>query len=134
MMQMSPWCMLWCECSLGSIPRCECPIGACHDANAPLVMQWMQMPSYRCRRQILSGLQCFFYYFGPRAHLWRVSNLGLEPCPFLFIKSLKHFSISCFVFCFASMSYLSLKVMFVFISYHVVFFVFIHVKCHFIVS
>ena len=27
----------------------------------------------------------FIFIFGPWAHLWRVSNLGLEPCLFLFI-------------------------------------------------
>ena len=26
----------------------------------------------------------FIFIFGPWAHLWRVSNLGFEPCPFLF--------------------------------------------------
>ena len=31
---------------------------------------------------------CVYSLFGPRAHLWRVSKLGLEPCPFYFIKSL----------------------------------------------
>ena len=41
-----------------------------------------------CRRPILSGLLCLFFIFGPRAHLWRVSNLGLEPCPFLSLLSL----------------------------------------------
>ena len=46
MMQMTPWCMPWCECPLvgmswckcplGSMPWCECPIAACHDANVSL--------------------------------------------------------------------------------------------------
>ena len=37
-----------------------------------------------CRCRILSGLLCLFSFLGLGAHLWRVSNLGLEPCPFLF--------------------------------------------------
>ena len=35
----------------------------------------------KCRRLIFSGLLCFRHW----AHLWRVSNLGLEPCFSLFI-------------------------------------------------
>ena len=48
MMRMSPWCMLWCECPLGSMlwckclhgsmPWCKCPLGVCHGANAPLLV------------------------------------------------------------------------------------------------
>ena len=45
---------------------------------------------------------CVYFHFGPQTHLWRVSNLGLEPCPFYFIESLSH---------------LVLVIYFVFISY-----------------
>ena len=31
---------------------------------------------------------CVYFHFGPRTHLWRVSNLGLEPCPYLFYSCL----------------------------------------------
>ena len=33
------------------------------------------------------GYYAYFSFFRPRAHLWRVSNLGLEPCHFPFIYS-----------------------------------------------
>ena len=36
---------------------------------------------------------CVYFHFGPRAHLWRVSNLGLEPCPFLLYRVFKSFFI-----------------------------------------
>ena len=53
-----------------------------------------------------------YFHFGPWAHLWRVSNLGLEPCPFilliLFYRVLESFFIYSFI------SYLS----------------FVLVKCH----
>ena len=35
--------------------------------------------------------------FGPRAHLWRVSNLGLEPCPFLFAYLFYSSNLNCLV-------------------------------------
>ena len=70
-----------------------------------------------CRRLILSGLLFVFFYFiflGSRAHLWRVSNLGLEPCPFFFLlyRASSRFVFS-YLFCvyFISNGYLSLKVM-----------------------
>ena len=46
-----------------------------------------------CRCQICSGY-CLYFHFGPQAHLWRVSNLGLEPYPFLFYRVLESFCIS----------------------------------------
>ena len=41
---------------------------------------------------------CIYFHFGPWAHLWRILNLDLEPCPFFyFIESLSRFElvISC---------------------------------------
>ena len=72
---------------------------------------------------------CVYFHFGPWAYLWRVSNLGLEPCPCFFIESLSRFCISYLFGVYLAFNYyLSLNVMFVFVSYHVVFFVFIYVN------
>ena len=61
-----------------------------------------------CRCLILFGL--LFCHYGPRAHLWWGSSLGLEPCPFLFIYSF----VSNLWFIFV------LAIYFVFISYLIV--------------
>ena len=107
-----------------------------------------------CRRLILSGLLCLFSFwvsgpfvasfeFEPRTLsfsfclLWRGSNLGLEPCPFLFayfilFESFESLCVS-YLFCvyFVFNCYLSLKIMLChFVSCLVLFFVFIYVKCH----
>ena len=61
------------------------------------------------------------FYFGPRAHLWRVSNLGLELC--LFVS---------FIYFIESLSRFELVTYFVFISYLIVFVVKCHVCVHFV--
>ena len=54
-----------------------------------------------------------------------VSNLDLEFCPFLFIESLSHLVlVILFRISFVFNCYLSLKVLFVFVLYHIMFFVF----------
>ena len=64
-----------------------------------------------CRRQILSGLLCLF-------SIW-ASNL----VHFYFIESLSHLVlVILFRICFASICYLSLKVVFVVVSYRVIVF------------
>ena len=78
--------------------------------------------------QFCPGYRVYFH-FGPRAHLWRISNLGLEPCPFLLYQVFESFCISyLFRVYFVSNRYLSCCV----VSYRAIFFVFIYVKCHFI--
>ena len=66
-----------------------------------------------CRRLILFGLLCLFSFSGPQAHLWQVSNLGLEPCLYLFYSSLLSHLVLIILFriCLASNCYLLLKVM-----------------------
>ena len=49
-----------------------------------------------CRCPFCPG---YCVYFEPRAHLWGVSNLGLEPCPFLLYRVFKSFWISYFISC-----------------------------------
>ena len=64
----------------------------------------------------------FILIFGPRAHLRRVSSLGLEPCPFLFAYLFYSNLLSRYVFVIYVVFISSLYV--VFVSYHVMFFVF----------
>ena len=90
-----------------------------------------------CRRLILSGLLCLFLFLGlgPICDKFRIWASNLVIC-FIYLSNLWVILVLVILFriCFTSICYLSLRVMFVFISYHVVFFVFIHVKCHLIVS
>ena len=66
-------------------------------------MGWMGLAnlSKKCYNPLLvvdaqfCSSYCVYFYFGPWAHLWRVSYLGLEPCLFILviysIESLSHF-------------------------------------------
>ena len=76
----------------------------------------------------------FIFILGLRPIRDEFSNLGLEPCPFLFAYLFYASNLSRLVLVylfhvyFVFNYYLSLNVMFVFVSYHIVFFVFIYVK------
>ena len=72
MMQMSSWCMPWCECLLGSMLMmrmppcryawCKCPIGVCHDANVPLWVRHDANASCRdaiMQTQYIQKFPCF---------------------------------------------------------------------------
>ena len=91
-----------------------------------------------CRRLILSALLCLFSFLGlgPMCDEFRTwaSNLVFLSCLFYFLESWSRFVLICLFRVYSVFNrYLSLKVMFVFVSYHVVFFVFIYIKCHLIV-
>ena len=82
----------------------------------------------------MSRLLCLFSFWASGSFVMSF-KLGPRPLSFYFayfILSSLRVILYLFVY-FASNCYLSLKVMFVFVSCYIVFFVFIHVKCYLIV-